>query len=114
MFANLYLDSLGKQIGMPSIDWTMGPIVFRSELASLWTDYNGDLWDAQLVPLVQAFQQRKAKIVSCEIDYCHPMEMKQEEEGSSQWGKKRLLQLIYLFEKVGGQLESGASSEIIR
>lgn len=66
-FANGFLDSLGKTIGIPSIDWTNGPVAFEVSLVDQWLNYDGEIWDAQLVPIVDSFVHHKAKIVSFEI-----------------------------------------------
>jgi hypothetical protein len=115
-FANLYLDSLGKAVGFPSVDWTMGPIIFRTSLASYWLEYTeGDLWDVQIVPMIRAWrhlqsQKRDDKgnevhVSSYNVNFHHPASMKQGEEGLSTWSEKRLFQLNVLFEKVGGELK---------
>lgn len=99
-FANLYLDSLAAKIGLPSIDWTMGPVAFRYQYAKHWLDFPGEMWDAQLVPLVYAYLAG-AKVTSYTIDYLHPKEMKEEEEGVFIWNEKRLIQLNFLKDTVG-------------
>ena len=68
-FANLYLDALAKPAGMPSLDWTMGPLCFRASLASLWTDFEGELWDAQIVPMVRAARWHGAVVASREVAF---------------------------------------------
>jgi hypothetical protein len=113
-FANLYLDSLGTAAGFPSVDWTMGPIIFRTSLASFWLAYTeGDLWDVQIVPMIRAWRHLRSQkrddksneVSSYQVDFHHPAAMKQEEEGISNWSEKRLFQLNVLFEKVGGELK---------
>ncbi|KAL3913706.1 MAG: hypothetical protein SGILL_006380, partial [Bacillariaceae sp.] len=104
MFANYMLDSVGAPLTLPSIDWTSGPIAFRSSQANHWLDYfDGDLWDAQLVPLVNA-HLKGAKVTSFEIDYVHPKEMKAMEHGSSEWNMKRLYQMNVLRDTVGERM----------
>jgi hypothetical protein len=103
-FVNLYVDTLA--VGIPSLDWTMGPIIFRMSMAKHWTEFiDGELWDAQLVPLVRAARRSSAKISSFEVQYEHPKEMKTEEEFSPQWCEKRLYQTNFLFEHVGNALK---------
>lgn len=104
-FANLYLDSLGKAVGFPSVDWTMGPIAFKSTFVQSWLDYPGELWDMQLVPMIRAQRWHGAKVVSYEFDYYQPDSMKAEEEGVPKWSEKRLFQLNHLFDLVGGALK---------
>jgi hypothetical protein len=103
-FANMFLDSLGAGIGLPSIDWTMGPIAFRTSQAHHWINYDGEMWDAQLVPLVDA-HVNGAKISSYEIDYYHPVSMKQQEQGVAAWNEKRLYQLNVLSQTVGQRMK---------
>lgn len=100
-FANMYLDSLARKVNFPSVDWTMGPIAFKSSAAQPWLDYEGYLWDMQLVPLVMAQRLHGAKVASYEFDYQHPRSMKEEESGDPKWSEKRLFQLNFLFDKVG-------------
>jgi hypothetical protein len=109
-FANLYLDSLSRDIGLVSIDWTMGPVAFRKPFAKYWIDFDGDMWDAQLVPLVQAFQAG-AKVSSLSVDYLHPKSMKEQEEGVAQWNEKRLHQLNFLRMTVGKALVDVSTSQ---
>mmetsp|Transcript_133403 Transcript_133403/g.198336 ORF Transcript_133403/g.198336 Transcript_133403/m.198336 type:complete len:262 (+) Transcript_133403:149-934(+) len=103
-FVNLYLDSLGREIGLAPIDWTMGPVAFRSKFANHWLEYEGDLWDVQLVPLVNA-HSIGAKVSSFKVDYQHPPTMKEQEEGSALWGEKRLYQINVLKDTVGARMK---------
>lgn len=104
-FANLYLDSLAKSVGFPSVDWTMGPIVLKATFANHWLKYEGELWDAQIVPMVHAQRWHDAKVVTYSCNYRQPLAMKAEEEGNSIWIEKRLFQLNHLFEHVGNALK---------
>jgi hypothetical protein len=113
-FANLYLDSLGQQVGFPSIDWTMGPIAFKSSLATHWAAYEGDLWDMQLVPMVRAQRWHGATVVVHEFDFQHPASMKDDESGVAKWSEKRLHQLNFLFEHVGNALKETSDPTIVR
>jgi len=105
-FANLYLDSLAAAVGFPSIDWTFGPVAFRASFGSHWLQSEGELWDAQIVPMVLAARWHGAHVVSETVEYTHPIEMKSEEEGGAKWSEKRLDQLNFLFKHVGGALKS--------
>lgn len=110
-FANMFLDSLGTGIGLPSIDWTSGPIAFRTSQAHHWMNYDGETWDAQLVPLVNAHMDG-AKVTSYEVDYYHPVSMKQQEQGVVAWNEKRLYQLNVLSQKVGQRMKQGSAQKI--
>lgn len=109
-FANLYLDSLSRDVGLVSIDWTMGPVAFRNSLANYWIEFEGDMWDAQLVPLVHAFQAG-AKVTSFSVDYLHPKSMKEQEEGVAEWNEKRLHQLNFLKMTVGKALADDSTNQ---
>ena len=107
-FANLHLNAQATRAGWfpdfsPALDWTFGPVAFRAGWAPQWLDYDGELWDAQLVPLIRARKRQQAKVTGYEIDFHHPATMKAQEEGVPQWSHKRLFQLNLLFDKVGGE-----------
>lgn len=112
-FGNMYLDALAEKVDFePSIDWLMGPIAWRYKLSSIWTDYkDGELWDAQICPLVQAQRYHKAKVTSLEIDYLHPKTQKDVEEENPVFIEKRLTQLNHIFEKVGKVLKEEPKKE---
>ena len=104
-FANLHLDNLARAhcpeafakvaAGKGSLDWTVGPFALRKEHAGLWLECEGDLWDAQLVPIIHAVR-KGLRVDELILPYEHPEEMKREEEGSAEWGAKRLFQLQFL------------------
>lgn len=108
-FGNMYLDTLAKSADFePSIDWLFGPIAWKFKLSSCWTDFKeGELWDAQICPMIHAQRQQKANIVSCDIDYLHPKTMKDEEEENPKYIEKRLMQLNHIFDNVGKVLKEG-------
>ena len=108
-FANLLLNSCGADIGLVAIDWTIGPVAFRFHVAEHWIKFDGELWDAQLVPLVKA-HLAGAKVVSLELDYIHPKTMKDQEEGVATWNEKRLMQLNFLKDTVGKLMVDSAKS----
>ena len=107
-FANLFLDSLGALVGLPSLDWTFGPVAFRASAAHHWLHNTGELWDAQIVPYVRGHRWGGARVETLSVSYVHPVAMKREEEGVTSWGEKRLLQLNFLFKHVGGALKEDA------
>mmetsp|Transcript_16950 Transcript_16950/g.45637 ORF Transcript_16950/g.45637 Transcript_16950/m.45637 type:complete len:262 (+) Transcript_16950:83-868(+) len=93
-FANLLIDTLATKRGFPAgLDWTFGPVCFRAGLASHWTQYNGELWDAQVVPYVRAVLWHGARVGSYTVPYAHAEQMKREEENHFAWAKKRFDQL---------------------
>jgi hypothetical protein len=102
-FANMFLDSLANKIGLPSIDWTAGPVAFKASIAPRWLSYKGEVWDAQLVPIIEAFIEG-AKISSFDVSYRHPESMKEQEEGNPIFNEKRLHQLNFLSDTVGKRM----------
>ena len=104
-FANLFLDSLARKIGLGvSIDWTAGPVAFDVSMTDQWLACDGDIWDAQLLPIIDCFLHRKATITSFEIDYRHPESMKEQEGGNPAFNEKRLHQLNFLSDTVGKRM----------
>lgn len=105
MFANLHLNAISKQVGFPdNIDWTMGPIMLQTKWANIWQDFNGEMWDAQMIPMIRCHHEKGAAVGSYEVDFHHPAAMKQQEEGVPEWSEKRLVQLNLLFDIVGKEL----------
>ena len=107
-FANLYLDALGGAVGLPSLDWTFGPVAFRNSAASFWLRNEGELWDAQIVPFVRAARWGGARVEVLQVQYSHPPAMKRQEECVPVWSEKRLMQLNFLFNHVGAALKEEA------
>jgi hypothetical protein len=103
-FANALLNSLGSAIKLDAIDWTNGPVALRATQARHWLQYAGELWDAQLVPIVDA-HLNGAKVTSFEIDYLHPESMKNMEQGIAVWNEKRLYQINVLSDTVGKRIK---------
>ena len=105
-FANLHFNSLARQYkgfqteDAKQIDWLFGPFAFRASLADTWLNYKGTSWDAQMIPYVRA----NRRISSVTINFRHPKQMKEQEEGDPQWTKKRLRQLNILFDLLGKEL----------
>lgn len=106
-FANLYLNSLGSAAGLPTLDWTFGPVAFRTGMAHHWLRFGGELWDAQIVPYINAAREG-ARIDSLVVNYSHPPLMKREEEHQPAWSEKRLMQLNFLFKHIGEPLKCKA------
>jgi len=108
-FANLFLDTLGNQIGLPSIDWTAGPVTLDISMTDKWLECNGDIWDAQLVPIIDCFLDCKATVSSFEVDYNHPESMKEEEGGNPKFNDKRLHQLNFLSDTVAQRMRDAVT-----
>lgn len=102
-FANLHFNSLARQYKgfQTDIDWLFGPFAFRISLADIWLDYKGTSWDSQMIPYCRAVRHDYKRIASVTINFRHPKQMKEQEEGDATWTKKRLHQLNILFELLG-------------
>lgn len=78
----------------PALDLLFGPFALRARLAQLWLEADGDMWDAQLLPLLRAIAQPATKTLAYTLPrYEHPAQLKLEEEGSLPWVRKRWHQL---------------------
>ena len=103
-FANLHFDSLAKRhdgFKNVRIDWLFGPFAFNASLALYWMQYTGKSWDAQMIPYVRGIRDHGWKVQSVNVDFLHPSEMKEQEEGDPVWTTKRLHQLNLLFDLLG-------------
>lgn len=109
-FANLHFNSLARQYKgfqtkeSTQIDWLFGPFALQASLADTWLNYKGTSWDAQMIPYVRAVRNDNRRIASVTIDFRHPKEMKEQEEGDPKWTNKRLQQLNILFDLLGKEL----------
>eukprot|EP00667_Euglena_gracilis_P018300 EG_transcript_19418 len=111
-FANSLVSAMAAKGGLqlvgagePPIDWHFGPLAFRQRRASYWLADRGELWDAQLMPLVRAARAGH-RLVSVEVAFSAPAAMKQEEEGNLKFMEKRLVELNFLALKFKEALES--------
>ena len=99
-YANLYLDCAARAHGFAApLDWHFGPFALRRRHAAVWLAHAGDLWDAQVVPVVHAV--RAGLVVgACHVPFEAPRAMKEEEEGNLAFVEKRLMQINFLDPKV--------------
>lgn len=105
-FGNGHFNLLAKQFdgfGEQKLDWLFGPFVFKASLASSWLNYTGTSWDAQMIPYVRGVRNNNWRIMPVTVNFKHPREMKEQEEGDSIWTTKRLHQLNLLFDLLGKQ-----------
>ena len=86
-----------------TLDLLFGPFAFNAKLANGWLNYTGTSWDAQMVPYVRGVRNDDWIITPVEVDFRHPKEMKEQEEGDATWTKKRLMQLNLLFDLLGSK-----------
>lgn len=77
---------------LAQMDWYFGPVLFRSSVGHYWAEYNGRMWDAQIVPYINAWTVGVV-IENLIVDFKYEPEQKLDEEGSEFYVKKRLLQL---------------------
>eukprot|EP00667_Euglena_gracilis_P015458 EG_transcript_16082 len=104
-FANALVAAMARQAGLlapgaadPPFDWHFGPLAFLQRHASLWLADQGELWDAQLMPVVRA-ARAGLRVVSVEVPFSAPPAMKEEEEGNLAFVEKRLMQINFLAPK---------------
>lgn len=106
-FGNMHFNLLAKQFegfqneGATKLDWLFGPFAFKANLAGNWLGYGGNSWDAQMIPYVRGVRYNDWRIMSVTVNFRHPKEMKEQEEGDPIWTKKRLMQLNLLFDLLG-------------
>lgn len=119
IFGNLYLDTVMKEAirgsdgdamkipvantptprGMSLIDWHFGPFAFRAKHLKLWSTYEGNSYDAQLIPIVHGIR-RGLRVVSVDVDFVLDKRMREQEESNVDFIEKRLNQLNDLDPKV--------------
>uniref|UniRef100_A0A7S2X640 Uncharacterized protein n=1 Tax=Lotharella oceanica TaxID=641309 RepID=A0A7S2X640_9EUKA len=114
-FGRIYLNTLarkkikmvGKSLANPSarertwedLDWHFGPFAFRQEWSEFWLQHDGQMWDAQILPMVYAIRSGAVPI-SVEIPFRASPHMKREEDNNLFFTTKRKSQLEKLLDKV--------------
>jgi hypothetical protein len=102
-FANAYVSLAAKAAGFSDasskLDWHFGPFALRAKHAPLWLSHRGELWDAQVVPIVSAMRAGLA-VGGVEVPFVAPLSMKAEEEDNLVFVQKRLDQINFLDPKV--------------
>lgn len=101
-FANAYCnlamrESMGT--GQKPLDWHFGPFGLKKRHAHLWLANDGELWDAQVLPIVHALKNGLA-VGGVEVPFIAPLAMKAQEEGIFVFVEKRLMQINFLDPKV--------------
>ncbi len=84
-----------KEVTCSDLDIYFGPRAWTKDLTRYFLEYDGefgDTYDSINIPVMNALHDDK-KVVSVEVDYAHPLEQTQEEEGSVEFNRKRLKQL---------------------
>ena len=94
-FMNKYISKLANK----TLDWSAGPVLFTSDKADYWLNFNGKLWDAQIIPLVEAIKSDEV-ILKSVVCFQYPPEQKKKEEGNLFFIEKRRYQLNYMVDSV--------------
>ena len=96
-FANLYVSTAAKTFGgfETKLDWHFGPFGIRKRCAQPWLDHRGELWDAQVLPIVETIR-RGLTVTSVPVPFRAPFVMKSEEEENFDFVQKRLMQINFL------------------
>lgn len=104
-YANLLLDCAAKAlapkeaaISLP-LDWHFGPFCFLEKHLDNWTSHTGDMWDAQVCPIVYSVR-KGLRVRTVPVPFVAPTIMKEMEEGNLEFVEKRLMQINFLDPKV--------------
>lgn len=94
-YANKFINILiGKKL-----DIMFGPVIFTGDKAKYWLEFDGKLWDAQIIPIVRAIKNNEIILTSV-VYFSYPSEQKKEEEGNLAFIEKRRYQLNYMINSV--------------
>lgn len=94
-FMNNYL----KMLTGLDIDFSFGPVVMNGYAANYFLEYEGKLWDAQIVPIYRAYK-KGLEISEYKVPFMYPHEQKNEEENNMFYIRKRKYQMDYMIEKM--------------
>jgi len=111
-FANGYVAAAAKQFASfdEPIDWHFGPFALRRSVKAYWLKHRGELWDAQVVPIVQLIRDGLA-VRSVVVPFRAPLAMKAMEEGNFAFLEKRLMQINFLDPKVVAAFKNDSNLE---
>ena len=119
LFANRHLANLAQQLDPPfayttqpanqPLDLLFGPVLFHSSVAHYWLAHTSPLWDAQIVPYIEAAYAGDGRVVGVEVEYRHPAEQTKEEEGRVEWSGKRYMQLTVVVPALEKAMRDGAA-----
>lgn len=90
-FGNLLFKNLTEY----ELDIWSGPKTFSRKMINYFTDYKGeygDLWESLFIPVLDIIHNKK-RVLSVRINYNHPSEQTEQEEGNPEFGFKRYKQL---------------------
>ena len=117
-FANSHLSNAARQLDPPfrystqppdqPLDLLFGPVLFHASLAHYWLASSSPLWDAQIVPYIQAAYDGLGRVAGVEVEYRHPPEQTREEEGRVEWSGKRYMQLTLVLPALEKAMRDGA------
>lgn len=110
-FANLFVASAAQTFAgfAEYLDWHFGPFALRRKHANLWLSHDGELWDAQVIPIIHAIHAGLA-VKGLTVPFRAPAIMKQEEERNFAFVEKRLMQINFLDPKLVAALQQGTKS----
>ena len=94
-YAEHFGNTIWKELTGVALDMWSGPRTWKRELSSYFLDYKGeygDLWDSIFIPVMNVIYDGKG-VLSVDINYTHPKEQTELEEGDSEFSIKRLNQL---------------------
>lgn len=94
-FINAYISKL---VGV-ECDISFGPVMFTTDMAKYWLEYDGKLWDAQIIPIYRAIQDN-IKILTHKVSFSYPINQKKKEEGNLEFIEKRRYQLNYMVDAI--------------
>lgn len=110
-FANLYVASAAQTFAgfADYLDWHFGPFALRAKHADLWLSHDGELWDAQVIPIIHAIHAGLV-VKGVSVPFRAPAVMKQQEERNFAFVEKRLMQINFLDPKLVTALKQGTQS----
>ena len=95
-FSNAYVSLIAARHGFATpLDWHFGPFALRARHRGLWLRHTGELWEAQIAPIIAA-ARAGLQVSAATVDFHAPAAMKAEEEGSEAFVEKRLMQVNHL------------------
>ena len=100
-FTNMYFK---KMTGL-DIDWMFGPVILTGSVAKYWLEEDGKLWDAQIIPILNAYSNN-VNIIEEPVCFRYPDEQKEMEEDNMEYIKKRKYQMDYMIEKMTNKIEN--------
>lgn len=92
------------------IDIFFGPFAVRRTVAPYFLESRGDMWTAQILPMIRAIRDGQ-KCISVDVPFRAAASMKAQEEGKLRWVEKRYMQLTLLVPAIKAALRGESVSE---